>query len=82
MNNQWPAFMNYAERHAGATRVSDHLIEARGLRFCENGNITIPTLDKWGREIGQRTIAKGRTPYQMFLLLKILTEQAEQQAGG
>lgn len=80
--NDWEAFAGYAERHAGATRVSGHIIDCRGLRFCSNGTITIVTLNQYGREISRKTVAKNRTPFQMFLVLKNLIEQEPDQAAG
>lgn len=82
MGNDFAAFAHYSVKYAKADKLSDNLIEFRGIRFCSDGTITVPTLSREGHVIGKRTIAKGRTPFQMFLILKNIYETPDSAGGG
>lgn len=76
---EWEAFLHFAVNKVGATKLSENLVEFRGLRFCANGTITVPTYSKYGTVIGQKTIGKDRSSYQMFLIIRNLTAPPEEE---
>lgn len=80
--NEWDALEFWAIQNAGARKLSDFLFECHGLHFCANRTISMPTLSPNGHIIGKRTIAKDRSPRQMFLLIKLLIERDEKELAN